>query len=358
MQKFTLFFAAILITTTSFAKIWRVNNNAGVTADFTTFNGAATSSSVLAGDTLHIEPSATTYATGNFTLTKRLIVIGAGYFLNLGDATFPNNAGLQYATESSVVSQFTVGAGAESSKFMGLRVESVIINASSSPLNLTFEKLAILNGTQVRFASSGGNNNSDNISFRKCIFHGSSQSITIIGATPTVSNLIIENCIFYNAAINLGTLTGTGNIIRNNSFISSNSPNTIVNAYIANNIFGVNTNNTFTNCTIKNNLFQSAQPLPGTATNNQVSVNMANVYVGGSTGSLDSRVALKAGSPAIGAGVTISGYTPDCGAYGATDPYKLSGIPAVPSIYSLNVPTTIPTGSATMNVTFSSRNNN
>ena len=34
------------------AKIWRVNNTRGVTADFTTFNGAANSALVLAGDTL------------------------------------------------------------------------------------------------------------------------------------------------------------------------------------------------------------------------------------------------------------------------------------------------------------------
>ena len=43
------------------AKIWRVNNNTGVVADFTTFTAAVNSASVLSGDTIHIEPSATSY---------------------------------------------------------------------------------------------------------------------------------------------------------------------------------------------------------------------------------------------------------------------------------------------------------
>jgi len=85
---------------------------------------------------------------------------------------------------------------------------------------------------------------------------------------------------------------------------------------------------------------------------------MANVYAGG-TSSIDSRVVLKTGSPAIGAGLTVGAVVnPDCGAYGATDPYKISGMPNIPSIYTLTVPTSIPSGSATMNVTFSVRNNN
>ena len=50
----------------------------------------------------------------------------------------------------------------------------------------------------------------------------------------------------------------------------------------------------------------------------------------------DNRYELKAGSPAIGAGV--GGI--DCGAFGGETPYKLSGIPFVPLIYQVNAPTT------------------
>lgn len=354
MQKFTFLFAAILLCTTSFAKIWRVNNNAGVTADFTTLNAATSSASVMDGDTLHIEPSATSYS--SFTPAKRLVYMGAGYFLNPSDASFPYNAGLQTATASSTISTITLSnSNAAGSKFFGLSFPGgVTIYGNPGAWNLTFEKDYF--SSYFYFYENGASLNSDAVTVRKCFFNYYG---LIQNGNASASNLTVENCIFYNnyAGIRLPNLSGTNNILRNNSFYEGNGTTTITNTYVANNIFFGSGSNTFTNCTIKNNLFQTAQPLPGTATGNQVSVNMANVYVGG-TGSIDSRVMLKQGSPAIGAGVTINGYTPDAGAYGATDPYKLSGIPPVPSIYRLTVPTSIPSGSASMNITFSSRSNN
>lgn len=356
MQKMTLLLALVLCASTSFARIWRVNNNAGVVADFSDINTAISSASVLAGDTIHVEPSATTYS-GITTVNKRLIFIGAGYFLDPADATFPANTGLQVATKASSINSMQIASlAAAGSKFMGLRFASTVTlygmtpASTPSPVNLTFERVFF--GGGITFSSNGANNHVDGITIRKCYFDA-----ILINSSATASNLTVENCIFWTAYCQL-SLTGSNNVVRNNSFYVTGTGSSIVNAYVANNIFSFNGQNSFTNCTIKNNLFAAAQTLPGTATGNQVSINMANVFVGGTTGPRDPRVQLKAGSPAIGAGVTISGYTPDAGAFGATDPYKLSGIPAVPSIYSLTVPASIPTGTATMNVTFSSRNNN
>jgi hypothetical protein len=348
--KFILFITvSIIISVNASAKIWRVNNNAGIVADFTTFNAAATSVSVLAGDTIHIEPSATSYATGSFTLAKRLVVIGVGYFLNPADVTTPGNTGLQVATQDSKLDFFRIASGANNSKFLGISINgSVYFNGVS---NISFEKVYFPAGP---FFENGTN---DGVSFRKCFFNN---GVNISSAAAAViTNFVCENSIFYNGAyITTTQLSGSGNIVRNNSIVGGNAF-TLTNCYVANNIFGLGSQCTFTNCTIKNNLFQIAQTLPGTATGNQLSVNMANVYVGGTTGSLDSRTALKAGSPAIAAGLTVGAVvTPDCGAYGATDPYKLSGIPNIPSIYALTVPTAIPSGSTSMNVTFSTRNNN
>ncbi len=58
------------------ARIWRVNNNAGVVADFTTVAAAVTAAA--AGDTIYIEGSATAY--GGSGLNKKLTFIGTGYF--------------------------------------------------------------------------------------------------------------------------------------------------------------------------------------------------------------------------------------------------------------------------------------
>lgn len=347
---FSSLVAALLLTAFSAqAKIWRINNNAGVVADFTSFNAAAGSASVAAGDTLYFEPSTAVYGTGSFTLTKRLVVVGPGFFLDPANASTPGNAGLQVATEDSELSFFRMGAGSDGSKFLGITLSgSTYMNGAS---NVIFEKVYFPAGI---YFESGTN---DAVSFRKCFFNNG-VNISSSG-TVVITNFVCENNIFYNGAyITLTTLTGSGNIFRNNSIVGGN-PFTLVNSYVANNIFGTGSQTAFTNCTIKNNLFQIAQALPGTATGNQLSVNMANVYVGGTTGSLDSRTDLKAGSPALAAGLTIgSVITPDCGAFGATDPYKLSGIPNIPTIYALTVPISIPSGSATMNVTFSTRNNN
>jgi hypothetical protein len=340
----------ISITLSSQAKIWRVNNNPGVTADFTTFHAAVGSASVLAGDTLHFESSTADYVTNGITLTKRLVLIGTGYFLNPADVNFPANTGLQAATAASSLQGFTIGDGANGTKLLGLVLSSITVAASASPINLVIEKCYNSGGIYFNNATHNG------ITVRKCFFGGS----RIECQTGSLTNFVCENNIFYStfAFINLPTLTGSTNIFRNNSFKDVGVGNIISNCYVANNIFG-SPQSTFTNCTIKNNLFSANQPLPGTATSNQVNVNITNVYVGGTTGSQDSRAMLKTGSPAIGAGLTIGAVvSPDCGAFGATDPYKLSGIPNIPSIYTLTVPISVPSGSTTMGVTLSTRNNN
>ncbi|RYE12296.1 MAG: hypothetical protein EOP51_31825 [Sphingobacteriales bacterium] len=302
----------------------------------------------MAGDTLHLEPSSTTYQTNSMTLTKRLVFIGPGYFLDPASATTPGNAGLQVTTEDSEIAFMRLGAGSDGTKFLGVTIAGSFYMTGAN--NISFEKVYFASGI---YYESGTN---DAHTYRKCFFNNSANLGN--SGTVVITNFICENNIFYNNAyVTLPNLSGAGNIFRNNS-ISGGNGFTLSNTYIANNIFG-NPASVFVNCTIKNNLFQANQTLPGTATNNQQSVNMANVYVGGTTGSFDSRMTLKAGSPAIGAGLTIGAVvTPDCGAYGATDPYKLSGIPNIPSIYALSVPVSIPSGSASMNVTFSSRNNN
>jgi hypothetical protein len=349
MKYITFLVALVFITSVSEAKIWRINNIAGVTADFTTFSAAANSASVAAGDTLYLEPSTIDYATGSFTLEKRLVVVGPGYFLDPSNTTTPGNPGLQVATSDSRLPFFRFGSGAAGSKFLGVNIAGSAYFTGSS--NITFEKVLFTGGIYFE----NGTNNA--ISFRKCFFNGTSISSS---TTAIITNFVCENNLFYNNGyVDLDELSGTGNIFRNNSVLNGSNGFNLINTYVANNIFGTSGQSLFTNSTLKNNLFQTNQTLPGTATNNLVSQDMNAVFVAGTTGSFDSRLVLKPGSPAIDAGLTIGAVvTPDCGAYGGTDIYKPSGIPNIPSIYALTVPTSIPTGSATMNVTFSVRNNN
>mgnify|MGYP002778832096 CR=1 FL=1 len=353
-MKKTLLLLVLLCTVQllTHARIWRVNNTAGLAADFSTLSAAVSSASVLAGDTVHVEPSATAYTF--FTLNKRLIFFGVGYLLDPANATTPGNAGLHVSTVPASIPGMTLAVGSEGSRFQGLAfTSSIAFGTGVTNANIVFEKCYFSSGV---FPGSG---NYSNLTFRKCYFDNS----RIEQTSGSMSSFVCENCIFNggSAYVNMTALTGTNNVVRNNSFNGANFAWALSNAYFANNIVGSASILTFTNCVVKNNIFQlpntaGNQQVPITATGNQFNIPMNTVYL--VTGSYDARFQLRSGSPAIGQGVTIAGFTPDCGAFGATDPYKLSGIPNIPSIYSLTVPVSIPAGTSSMNVTVSTRNNN
>lgn len=112
------------------------------------------------------------------------------------------------------------------------------------------------------------------------------------------------------------------------------------------------------NCVYQNSIGTDYYPIPtGNSNKNITYASMnADVFVGYSdqgTYSNDGRWALKSGSPAKGAG---AGGT-DAGIFGGTNPYKLSGIPRIPSFYKLTAPSTN-TSTNPYTITFSVRSNN
>lgn len=354
MKQFTSIFATLILLIaflSTSAKVWRLNNNIGASADFTNFNAAVSSTSVLDGDTLHIEASATGY--GAATINKKLTIIGPGYFLDPSNTTTPANPGLQYKPQNGWVSSVNFVAGSSGTKFIGVSFGGGSLYGDLLT-NITLEKCLI--NQDVNFY----NNGNTNVTIRKCFIYGAGINCT----SGSLSNFTFENNIVYEywGKVNLPSLTGSNNIFRNNSFYANVATSAISNCYVANNIF-YNSGGTpvnFINCNIKNNIFSQNQTFTNNIeSGNSINVNMATVYTLGTSNSLDSRMVLKAGSPAIGYGVTVGVVTnPDCGAFGATDPYKLSGIPSIPTIYNIVAPSSILSGAGTMNVTFSTRNNN
>ncbi|QEC44871.1 hypothetical protein [Pseudobacter ginsenosidimutans] len=358
LASFILFLVCTIATGNVHAKIWRVNNNTGVARDFAQPGNAVASASVLNGDTIHIEPSLTNYS--GFSSNKRLVWIGPGYFLASGIAFEPANTGLQATALPANIDNITLAAGAEGSRFMGIYFGNFNIGASTG--NIWIEKCRFSGGVIMSNAGVVYSN----ITIRKCFFNHNC-SINAVAASPgSVSGLVIENNIFNGdifANLSSAEFGSGGNIFRNNT-CGWFRGGILYGFYVANNIFTFlnDMGNLFAVSVVKNNIFASAvQTLPGTAVGNQLGIHFNSVFIDdfvNAVGSIDHRFMLRAGSPAIGTGVTISGYTPDCGAFGGPDPYRLSGIPAVPTIYSLTVPTSIPQGQATMSVQLSTRNNN
>lgn len=318
--------ALIFFTSSLQAKIWRINNNFGASADFEQVTTAISSSLVSPGDTLFLEGSSANYQGGN--LTKRLVLIGPGYLLSGTDG----NPGLQANPNPATITLY-IDSLASSSVLMGLALTANIDGGSD---NIQIERCLLSIGQwksgQVM----------SNLSLNKCIIY--SHRFTTF---PT-ENLKVTNCIFEASVSYVG---GSNSLYRNNIFYSANVQ--ISNAYLSNNIF-YNSILTPTSCTIRYNIATN-NTLPA-GNNNINAVPPASLFVGGN--SRDGKLRLAAGSPAIGAGEPIGGITPDCGVFGTPDPYRLSGIPPIPSIYELTVPPNVPSSASNMTITVSTRSNN
>ena len=121
MRKLIIFLLLIVCSFTAQAKLWRVNNNGAMNANFTSF--VAAQSTASANDTLYFEGSTVSY--GNIVLTKPLVIIGPGYFLEENSQTQFNFITAKFGTIG-----FT--SGSSGSILTGLVVQNLItINVSN-----------------------------------------------------------------------------------------------------------------------------------------------------------------------------------------------------------------------------------
>lgn len=300
------------------ATVWRVNNMPGVNASFTTIQAAHNANYVYAGDTIYLEASSGTY--GNLTATKRLVIIGAGYFLI-------ENPNLQANNNRSIIGIITLNAGSQGTIIEGCSIEQIHINTSDLIIQRNIFNEWVRNSGIIDFVT----NNISNIMIRNNYFDN---ILNAYGGSVIYSNAvginnvrIIGNFIKMSfphtdrPAININN--GFSGIIENN-VISGNVK--IYGAQFNNNILREGTF-TPTNSTYYNNIGNTTQF--GTTNGNLQNINMITVFVGPTGYSTDGQWQLKTGSPAIGAGV--GGV--DCGMFGGAFPYVLSGLPGIPSIY-------------------------
>lgn len=320
MKKVVLLTGLVMfILVSSNATVWRVNNTPGVNASFSTFSAAHNAAYVYSGDTIYLEPGAGTY--GDVTITKKLIIIGNGYFCS-------ENIETQSNISTSRFDKITLNNGSQGTIIEGCQFEEMSINTSNIVIQRNF------------MSNSGGGlyfntNDIANIIIRdNYLFTGGTTSYssyysiksTVIGVNNVViSNNFIKVLATGSDDYSLYLNSGFSGVIENNVIIG----NTYVNNSSCRNNIQVSGTFTQTNCTYTNNLGSSTQF--GTSNGNQQNVIMANVFLG--AGSTDGQWQLKPGSPAIGAGV--GGV--DCGMFGGDFPYVLSGIPAIPAIYQLDL---------------------
>lgn len=315
-KNLTFLLLAMFAANVSFAKIWRVNNT-GVPADFTNAQAVNDAAGVANGDTVHFEPSGTGY--GDLALTKRLIIIGNGYFL--GSLASNSNVDLQANTAISYIGNLYVYAGGSNSVIMGMTFNYAYIGYSTAVNNLLFRRNRVL--TRVYFYNGG----STNVQVMQCYIEGD------VVQTTSHTNVLLANNIITAGVTFDGDDNGTfqNNILHSTGVAYASS---FTGFTLRSNIMLGGTIS-LTTCIVEFNLANSTQF--GTATGNQQNIDMSTVFAGYPTigaNSYDGRYVLKAGSPALAAGYG----SVDCGAYGNTPAYVKSGIPDVPSIYKLSVP--------------------
>jgi len=337
------------------ATVWRVNNRPNVDADFTTLQTAIDGADN--GDTLYIEASETTY--GNGVFDKKMIVIGAGYWLSENDIT-------QADKVESQTGRLTFNDGSQGSEVMGLYIYESI---SGNPRAIVISTDSISTKRNFIRANEFDNNTAY---YPICIYITGNYTFLNIkqnwiystrGANRPTFGIyiagILSNSIICNNFVRATTDT------RNSIYMTTNS--TATELIIANNViwgnittyYTIHNNNiqvegTYNNGAgdlLSNNLCSGTQYPASNA--NQQNVDMSTVFVD-YVGYIDNDYILKTGSPAIGAG--ISGG--DCGAFGngtGIESYVLSGLPAIPAVFEATV-TTIGSSVLPVNIKASSHN--
>jgi hypothetical protein len=342
--------ALLLNSLPSNATVWRVNNNPNYTQGcnhcFSSLQVANDTSIVMAGDTVHIEASSIDYVgsgTNEIMLSKKLIILGPGYFLN-------QNLNLQKNAVSATIRKLNFMPGSDFSIvkgvsfYWGSNIYGVeIFNVS----NILIESCYFVKG--IKFSN---NNPISDITLKKCYI------TTVLNSTnaSSISNLLITNCYFGDDVdLYQAGLSRSGQIAHcvisssNNNYIDISSS---IDFY--NNIANINTFNPNNNGTanIHDNIFIVSLPVWLNGGNN---IAMANATVFPSTGSPDSIL-----------NVNPIGICPQCytafpgnetfGMFGGVDPYRLGGIPNIPAIYQLQSPLNVIQGTP-VNVNISTRSN-
>lgn len=329
-QIFTLVILAALFCSSTHATIWRVNGNPNIDADFSSLQTAVGSPYVYLNDTVYVEGFGSSY--GNITLSKPLVLIGPGFFLDQNDTT-------QAIKQEAILSKVTFAAGSEGSVLTGFYVQGEVViqtdgitvtrnrvrrldastNIPAITVNNSGASLTTIDGNHVYVKNTGGTSGVHAYGLR-CI---------------NKCNIVIKNNYF---------IAETANASADRRAIWLQADNSSNQAIIYNNVFsgvilsyyGIYYNNiSITGVSIgSNNLYEfnigSEDQYP-VGNGNQQYVNMLTVFVDPFSG-IDNGLELLPGSPAVGAG--MNGV--DCGIFGGNAPYVLSGIPAVPSIFEFD----------------------
>ncbi len=320
MKNFCFFLLALLVFPANlvFSKTWRLNNDPTVASDFKTLQGAIDTSS--AGDTLYIEGTQFDYSCDS--ISKQLVIYGPGYFMAENDS-------LSYQSAPAVVKgtngTINLRENAAYTEIYGLKM------IPGSKINILCNHVTMARN-YIELP------NLDRLTIDDGVSHTCIKQNYIYGTIELNNSLntIIKNNIIIGGirSGNEGAAVIHNNIFRyiqvNNSEIKSN-----IQYKEGNNSGNLGTNNIY-----RHNIL-CAEWASELTDNNKILTDNSTLFLEDNPSysndteySTDRRYMLIANSPAEAAG---EGGT-DCGAFGGNDPYALSGLPDLPSIYEVEMP--------------------
>ncbi|SHM35138.1 hypothetical protein SAMN04488057_101168 [Cyclobacterium lianum] len=313
MKKSSLIAVVLLVLSGSYmgchAGIWRVNNQLETDKSqriFSELSPLNDDADVFPGDTIHLEGSPVRY--NNFNCSKRLVIIGPGYFLT-------ENPETQARAEEATISSIRFNPGSEGSLVMGV----VFDYTSSSGIFVATNNITI-----QRCYMRGGVTITDQTGIR--VFQN--YMLGEVGgytSSTVYSDVVVRNNLFIGGGFN--TQSGSFSICENNVFTGNNI--TISAASFRNNIItNANANVSITSGSAQNNLAAGGQL---GSENGNMAADANSLFV--ESGSTDGQYQLAQNSPARGAG--FDGV--DAGAFGGDSGYRLSGLPPIPLVYDLRV---------------------
>lgn len=358
---------AILFSVSLDAQTWRVNNqsdydgstnfgeNYGGTPSFPVFkeiNDAVASPNVMAGDTLHIEGSTIPYAIA--TITKRLTIIGPGYFLTENEKVSNN-------TYDAKVGSLTFNSGSEFSQVIGMNILGGS-SSSSGKINCNVSNITIKRCRIDRYIyfNTGLNGffvlqNFFTDEYDTDAFQNSTSSAYIPPQDVIFNNNICQKRLVWSGSWGEGTLLECNNNVFDGpegvlslEFNTGSFQNNILKAT------GMTANiNSGTNNNVQYNTVQVASVFDGTLGNEWVP-DMDDLFVQNST--TDGNYQLQEG---VSSNVPGSDGA-DRGAFGGvvvTNRYNLSGLGAIPVVYEVSTTGTSEPGNQ-LPVTIKARTNN
>ncbi len=319
----------VLATMHAHATTRTVSNFANHPAQYTSVQTAITNSAI--GDTILVTGSTTSY--GDFTLNKRLTIIGAGH----------NNGG-----PSSQFGNVIFDSGSSNSVLVGFLGNLIYVNFATTISGLRIERCRIT--TAITYFN---NFPTSDLTIRNCVVVG---DITL--GTNSNNVLVTNNLI--RGTLNVATASATNMVISHNIFLNTtagNALNNLSSALVSDNIFWGRTpvNATLNYCVFNNNItYQTSNDVipfgTNTGTNNQVGVNPLFVNAPDRSNNLGYDYQLQAGSTGHNAGSDGT----DIGAFGGASAFvDLTGRARVPLVTTLSILNSSIGQGGSLNVEFS-----